>query len=98
MSAGSGPAGGRGGGSVRSGEKRHWIDSPRNVRKIYIGLWIVCGLTATADLLYHKHTHFSWEEVPGFHGAYGFAGCVLLVLTAKVLRLVLMRGENYYDD
>jgi hypothetical protein len=33
----------------------------------------------------------------GFYAAYGFFACVVLVLMAKVLRLVLKRPEDYYD-
>ena len=32
----------------------------------------------------------------GFYPIYGFVACVLLVLTAKVMRLVLKRDESYY--
>ena len=81
-----------------AGEKKYWIDDPANVRKIYFGLIAVCAATVAADFFYHKHTHFGWEEIPGFHGAYGFVGCVLLVLTAKLLRRALKRREDYYDD
>ncbi|MNC99811.1 hypothetical protein D3C83_182230 [compost metagenome] len=38
-----------------------------------------------------------WEGVWGFYPAYGFAGCVLLVVVAKWMRTFLMRDENYYD-
>lgn len=46
----------------------------------------------------HKHGHYGFEKVPTFHALYGFAGCVLLVLAARVLRLVVMRKEDYYGE
>lgn len=46
----------------------------------------------------HKHGHYGFEKVPTFHALYGFAGCVLLVLAARVLRLLVMRDEDYYGD
>lgn len=46
----------------------------------------------------HKHGHYAFEKVPTFHALYGFAGCVLLVLAARVLRMVVMRDEDYYGD
>ncbi len=46
----------------------------------------------------HKHGHYGFEKVPTFHALYGFAGCVLLVLAARVLRLVVMRDEDYYGE
>ena len=79
------------------GEKKYWLDDPRNVRTIYVGLWIVCGLLVTADLLYEKHIEFPIERVWGFFGFYGFVSCVLLVLAAKQLRKIVGRSEDYYD-
>lgn len=46
----------------------------------------------------HKHGHYAFEMVPAFHAVYGFAGCVGLVLAARVLRLLVMRDEDYYGD
>ncbi len=80
-----------------TGEKKYWLDDPRNVRKLYRGLWIVCGLLVTADLLYAKHIEFPIERLVGFFGFYGFVSCVFLVLAAKQLRKIVGRGEDYYD-
>ena len=43
------------------------------------------------------HGEFSVEHWFGFHGLFGFVACVGLVLTAKALRRILMRPEDYYD-
>ena len=82
---------------MESKEKRRWLDDSRNVDKIFYGVVVICALSVAADLLYHKHTHYSWEEFIGFHAWYGFVGCVFLVLTAKLMRRILMRDEDYYD-
>ncbi len=79
------------------GEKKYWLDEARNVRKIYVGLWIVCALLVAADLFYEKHIEYAIERVVGFFGFYGFVSCVLLVLAAKQLRKIVGRGEDYYD-
>ena len=79
------------------GERKYWLDDPGNVRKIYGGLWIVCGLLVSADFFYDKHTEFPIEHFVGFFGFYGFVSCVLLVLSAKQLRKIVGRGEDYYD-
>ena len=78
-------------------ESSDWLYHPANIRKIYIGLWVVCLLLVGLDLTYHKHTHFPVEGIFGFFGLYGFVGCVVLVLAAKALRVILMRDEDYYD-
>ena len=79
-------------------EKTYWLDSKKNVTKIYWGVWIACAALLAAELFVHLHGHFSIESVFGFYGLYGFIGCVGLVLGAKVLRVILMRPEDYYDE
>jgi len=78
-------------------EKKYWLDDPRNVTKVYYGVFVICGIAALADLFYEKHVHFFWEEWFNFYGFYGFVVCFLLVLAAKELRRVVMRDEDYYD-
>lgn len=78
-------------------EKKYWLDEPRNVDKVFWSLVVVCALLTVADLFYHKHAQFSWEDWIGFYGFYGFISCVGLVLLAKQLRKLLKRREDYYD-
>lgn len=78
-------------------DRRRWLDEPRNVTKIVIGLAVACGLALLADLFYPKHPHFDVEGWFGFYAIYGFIGSVLLVLTAKGLRRWLRRDEDYYQ-
>ena len=42
--------------------------------------------------------HFAIEQAFGFYALYGFAACVSLVLLARVMRRLLMRREDYWDD
>lgn len=85
------------------GEKRYWLDEPRNVDKVVYGLYAVCAALVAIDLLdllgvlYHKHAHFPVEKLFGFYGFYGLVGSVLLVLASKQMRKVLMKDESYYD-
>jgi len=79
-------------------ERRYWLDDPRNVRKIVWALVAVCALLFAADALYHKHAAFRIEELFGFYALFGFVVYVALVLTAKALRKLLMRPEDYYDS
>lgn len=76
---------------------RRWLDEPGNVRKVAFGLYTICALLLLADLLYDKHPHFSFEGWFGFYPIFGFAVSFTLVLTAKELRRVLRRDEDYYD-
>ncbi len=80
-----------------SEQRRYWLDDSRNVNKIVYALYAICALLVAADWFYHKHIHFDCESWFGFFGFFGFVAYVGLVLTAKLLRRVLMRREDYYD-
>lgn len=77
--------------------KTYLFDNPRNVRLVVRGLYVSCAVLFLLDFVLHRHVSHPWEEMPGFYAIYGFAACVLLVLLAKEMRKVLMRGEDYYD-
>lgn len=73
-----------------------FVDNPKNVNKIVYGLCILCAGLFLADFLYHKHTYVAIEDIPGFYALYGFFMCAALVVCAKVMRIFLKRGEDYY--
>jgi hypothetical protein len=74
-----------------------WIDDPKNVARLYRGLWVAGGALVLADLLIHRHAETAFDGWFGFYGVYGFVACVALVLAAKLLRRLVMRSEDYYD-
>lgn len=79
-------------------EKPGWIERKENVTKIARTLYVVCGLVILADLFARTHPETNIDAIKFFYGVYGFVGSVLLVLTAKQMRKILMRREDYYDD
>lgn len=79
-------------------DKSHVFDNPRNVRRVIRVLYVICGLSLLLDFVVKRYVDHPWEALWGFYCLYGFVACVLLVLIAKELRRVLMRGEDYYDD
>lgn len=85
-------------------EEPGWFDRKENVQKVLVGLFVACGFFVLLDVIFwltgfDKHPYFRWEEWPGFYAIYGFVACVLLVLIAKhVLRPLVMRSEDYYQD
>ncbi len=81
-----------------AGERQHLFDKPRNVRRLLYVLYSVCALLLAVEFLYHRHAQHPWDSWPGFYAGYGFVGCVLLVLIAKLLRRILKRPVNYYGD
>ena len=80
-----------------NGDRKYWLDDPRNVRKIVYALVVVCVVLVLLDFFYDKHAHFAFEDWFGFFAWFGFVGCVGLVLAAKEMRKVLKRDEDYYD-
>ena len=88
--------------AIQSGEgkrKQHVFDKPENVQRL-LKIFFSCLVVLLAgDFFVHKHSYFGWEEWPEFFAVYGFVACVVLVLISKyVLRPLVMRDEDYYDD
>lgn len=73
------------------------LDNPRNITRIVYGLYALCVALLIADLLYVKHVHFTFERVFGFFAAFGFVAYVSIVMSAKLLRRLLSRPEDYYE-
>ena len=78
-------------------DDRRWLDEPRNVRRIVHAVYLVCGLLLLTDLLYDKTPHFSFENWFGFYPLFGFVVSFSLVLSAKELRRLLRRDEDFYE-
>ena len=76
----------------------YWIERKTTIKGILYGLFIICFALFVADAFYHKHIVFEVQSLFGFYAIFGFFMCVGLVLVAKVLRLFLMRDEDYYDS
>ena len=74
-----------------------WLDDARHVTWLVRGLYVACALAFLADLFYAKDAHFLVEQWFGFYAVFGFVVSVMLVLTAKQLRRVLRRDEDYYE-
>jgi hypothetical protein len=75
-----------------------WFDRPENIKKLWIMLYAVCGLTVVLQLFAHGHPHFGFDGVFGFFAALGFVSCAALILLAKGLGLLLKRKVTYYDN
>lgn len=77
--------------------KQDFFDKPENIAKILKVFYVICVLLVVADFIVHRHIYHDWENIPAFYAVYGFVGCVVLVLIAKLMRKVLMKEEDYYD-
>ena len=79
-------------------EKRYWLDKSSNVKKLLVGLYLLCACLLLIDAIYRRHAILTMENWFGFYGIYGFIACVILVLAAKELRKLVARAEHYYED
>jgi len=81
-----------------NGDKRFWLDDMRNVHKVFWALVVLCAFLFMLDAVYEKHVIYAFENWFGFFGLFGFIVSFVLVLTARELRKILMRDEDFYDN
>ena len=68
------------------------------IRWILIIFYICCAALFVADFFIHRHIVTDVERFKTFYALYGLIACVVLVLLAKLMRIFLIRDENYYDE
>jgi hypothetical protein len=73
-----------------------WLSRPGTIRVLWIVFVAVLAVTVAAELLVHLHPRFRLERRFGFHAAWGFLGCVAMVLFANLLGVFLRRPDDYY--
>ncbi|MCB1606697.1 MAG: hypothetical protein KDI71_06950 [Xanthomonadales bacterium] len=78
-------------------EQRAWLYRPSSIRKLWIGLYVLLGLTVVAQFGVHVHDHFGVDGWFAFSAAYGFLSCVSMVLFAKGLGYLIKRPDDYYE-
>ena len=76
----------------------HWLDEPRNVKRLWRGFLVVLALMVAAELVVVLHPHFGIESLFGFNAWFGFGACAAMILVAKGLALLLKRPDTYYDE
>ena len=79
-------------------EKQYWLDKPSNVKRLLVGLYLLCAGLLLTDALHHRHPILQMEGWFGFYSVYGFVACVILVLTAKEFRKLVARPKDYYEN
>jgi hypothetical protein len=66
---------------------------------ILLGCLFLSVIAAIWVRLYlHPEVHFSWEGLPVFSAAYGFVGCIVIILVSRAIgHLWLLKDEDYYE-
>ncbi len=77
-------------------KNEHWLDQPKNIKRLWRGFLVVLALTVMAEFAVHLHPQFEIEGLFGFHAVYGFVGCALMIVVAKGLGLFLKRPDSFY--
>ncbi|WP_240615539.1 hypothetical protein [Alteromonas facilis] len=74
-----------------------FFDREDTIKWILRVFYALCAVLVLMDFIVHRHIYVNFEEIPTFYALYGFVACVVLVLLAKVMRILLMRSETYYE-
>lgn len=78
--------------------KQHGLYRPENIRRLWWAGGVILVLTVLAQLFVPLHGYFRIDSIFGFHAAYGYLACVLMVLFARLLGLLIKRPDDYYHD
>lgn len=73
-----------------------WADSGTQVNRFILGLLMLCAVLVLLELVVHRHASMPGEAVTGFYAMAGFIAFTLIVLAARLLRLLIRRDETYY--
>jgi len=85
-------------GAPTDGQKS-WFDEPKNVNLIIWLLILACLGSMVGYEFCHKHGYFDIEmTIPGFYGWYGFIAYSSIISGAVLMRKVVMRSEDFYDE
>lgn len=74
-----------------------FFDRPKTKKWLKIGFFAILILLVLADFVIHKHSLYSWEELPGSFAVYAFGSGVVIIIAAKILGLLFSRRGDYYD-
>ena len=83
---------------MKKNKEFDFFDKPENIKKLWIMLYVVCGLLVVPDFFTHRHPYFGFDGFFGFYALLGFISCAVLILFSKLVGLVLKVKEGYYDN
>jgi hypothetical protein len=77
--------------------KQHWLYQPESRRKLRIAGIVVLVFIVIVEIFVPMPAYFPVANFSGFNAVYGFLSGLALVLIARLLVVLLKRGEDYYD-
>ena len=66
--------------------------------KINTSVLFLCIIFLIFELIGHRHGETSIEDILFFPAIFGFFSCLIIFVIAIILRSLLMKNEDYYDD
>jgi sterol desaturase/sphingolipid hydroxylase (fatty acid hydroxylase superfamily) len=82
-----------------------WFEKPANVNRLVVGLAVACVTLLVVELIFgssfydeHHPAHFPLEQMFGYQALLGFVAFVVVVFLGTMLRFVIRRSEDYYDQ
>ena len=83
-----------------------WFEKRTNVNRLIIGLVVACLALLAVEWIFgasfyddHHPVHFpELENVFGYQSLLGFVAFVVVVFLGTMLRFVIRRSEDYYDQ
>lgn len=75
-----------------------YLDKPKTIKRLWIALYVICGLTLIPDLFTTRHGGLGIDSFMGFYALLGFVSCAVLILFSKIVGLFLKVKEDYYEQ
>ena len=66
--------------------------------KINTLVLFLCIIFLILELIGHRHGETSIEDILFFPAIFGFFSCLIMFVIALILRSLLMKDEDYYDE
>jgi len=68
-------------------------------KNVYILAAVAMVLATIVEFFFaHPHHHNLWDTIPGFDVLFGFAGCAILIVIAKlIVAPLIQKDEDYYE-
>ncbi len=76
--------------------KKDFLERPETIKKLWVLLYVSCGLTIIPEFFVERHPHFGFDGFFGFYAILGFVSCVVLILIAKIGGFFLKKDPDYY--
>ncbi len=74
------------------------VEISKSGRRFIGALIVVCAALLVAEFIIHRHAYFALEATPLFFALFGFAAFCVVVGGGVLLRKLVMRPTDYYQD